>query len=185
MTGLVDLLARGDDRAAAEVFRAYEPYLRMVVRQRLTPRLRTKFDSVDIVQSVWVDVLDHVRDGARRFDGPAQLKNFLVRATLNRFIDRIRTHRRAVDRERPMRSDEVGQVADARGVSPSQVEQAEELWHRMLDLCPPAHRELLRMKRQGLSNSEIADRTGLNPGSVRRILAQLASRLARETGGGS
>src|SRR5439155_20679249 len=137
--GLIDLLGRGDDEAAARVFAEYEPYLRMVVRQRLTPRLRAKFDSVDIVQSVWVDVLDHVRDGARRFEGPAQLRNFLVRATLNRFIDRIRTHRRAVDRERPMMSDEVGQVADARGVSPSQVEQAEELWHRTLDLCPPSH----------------------------------------------
>jgi RNA polymerase sigma-70 factor (ECF subfamily) len=184
MTDLTERLARGDDEAAARVFRAYEPYLRMVVRQRLTPRLRAKFDSADIVQSVWVDVLDHVRDGARRFEGPAQLRNFLVRATLNRFIDRIRSHRRAVDRERPMRSGEVGQLADARGASPSQVEQAEDLWRRMLELCPPPHRELLRMKRQGLANSEIAARTGLNPGSVRRILAQLAARLARETGGG-
>lgn len=180
MTGLIELLDRGDDEAAARVFAAYEPYLRMVVRQRLTPRLRAKFDSVDIVQSVWVDVLDHVRDGAGRFEGPTQLKNFLVRATLNRFIDRIRSHRRAVENERPMASDEVGQVADARGATASQVEQANDLWRRMLDLCPPAHRELLRMKRQGLPNSEIAARTGLNPGSVRRILAQLASRLARE-----
>jgi RNA polymerase sigma factor (sigma-70 family) len=185
MSGLIDLLGRGDDEAAARVFSAYEPYLRMVVRQRLTPRLRTKFDSVDIVQSVWVDVLDHVRDGARRFEGPAQLRNFLVRATLNRFIDRIRSHRRAVERERPMRSDEVGQVADARGASASQVEQAEDLWRRMLELCPPPHRELLRMKRQGVPNAEIAARTGLNPGSVRRILAQLASRLAREGQGGA
>ncbi len=183
MTGLFDLLARGDDEAAASVFRTYEPYLRMVVRQRLTPRLRAKFDSGDIVQSVWVDVLDHVREGARRFEGPAQLRNFLVRATINRFIDRIRTHRRAVALERPMASNEVGQVADARGSSPSQVEQAEDLWRRMLELCPPPHRELLRMKRRGLPNAEIAARTGLNPGSVRRILAQLAARLAREAGG--
>ncbi len=183
MSDLTEKLARGDDEAAARVFRAYEPYLRMVVRQRLTPRLRAKFDSADIVQSVWVDVLDHVRDGARRFEGPAQLRNFLVRATLNRFIDRIRSHRRAVERERPMRSGEVSQVADARGVSPSQVEQAEDLWRRMLDLCPPPHRELLRMKRQGLGNAEIAARTGMNPGSVRRILAQLAARIAREERG--
>src|SRR4051812_34091633 len=106
MNGLIELLGRGDDEAAARVFSAYEPYLRMVVRQRLTPRLRTKFDSVDIVQSVWVDVLDHVREGARRFEGPAQLKNFLVRATLNRFIDRIRSHRRSRAPPRPPANDE-------------------------------------------------------------------------------
>ena len=37
MTDLTEKLADGDDEAAARVFRAYEPYLRMVVRQRLTP----------------------------------------------------------------------------------------------------------------------------------------------------
>jgi RNA polymerase sigma factor (sigma-70 family) len=178
---LMGLLGRGDDAAAAEVFRSYEPYLRMVVRQRLTPRLRAKFDSVDIVQSVWADVVDHLRDREQRFDSPAHLRNFLVRATLNRFIDRIRSHRRAVEHERPLISDAAGAVAESRAPAPSAVEQAEDLWRRMLDLCPPAHRDLLKMKRQGLPASEIAARTGLNPGSVRRILAKLASRLAAET----
>jgi RNA polymerase sigma factor (sigma-70 family) len=177
---LIQLLQVGDDAAAAEVFRTYEPYLRMVVRQRLTPRLRAKFDSVDIVQSVWVDVLDHFRKGDRRFDSPTHLKNFLVRATLNRFIDRIRSNRRAVEIERPMRSDTVGSLPETRNPAPSEVEQAEDLWRKMIALCPPAHRELLRLKRQGLAASEIGERTGLNPGSVRRIIAQLASRMALE-----
>ncbi len=177
---LIRLLSEGDEAAASEVFRTYEPYLRMVVRQRIRPKFRPKFDSVDIVQSVWVDVLDHLRQGVRRFDSPAHLKNFLVRATLNRFIDRLRSNRRAVDIERSIASDAVGTVPETRTPPPSQVEEAEELWNRMLELCPPAHRELLRLRRQGLAATEIGARTGLNPGSVRRILAQLASRIAQE-----
>jgi RNA polymerase sigma-70 factor (ECF subfamily) len=47
-------------------------------------------------------------------------------------------------------------------------------------LCPPAHRELLRLKRQGYALAEIASRTGLHEGSVRRILYELARRLAAQ-----
>jgi RNA polymerase sigma-70 factor (ECF subfamily) len=48
----------------------------------------------------------------------------------------------------------------------------------MLALCPAEHQEVLRLKRQGLLLTEIADRTGLHEGSVRRILRTLARRLA-------
>ena len=45
-------------------------------------------------------------------------------------------------------------------------------------LRPPEHHELLRLKRQGLSLDEIAAPTGLHPSSVRRILYELARRMA-------
>ena len=61
---------------------------------------------------------------------------------------------------------------------PSEVVQADELWDTLLKLCPPAHREILELKRQGLVHSEIAARVGLHEGSVRRILYELARRLA-------
>jgi RNA polymerase sigma-70 factor (ECF subfamily) len=49
---------------------------------------------------------------------------------------------------------------------------------QLLQKCPPAHREILRLKRQGLPLAEIATRTGLHEGSIRRILYDLARRLA-------
>ena len=49
---LLEQLTSGDTVAAEQVFRAYEPYLRMVVHRRLSPEMRSKFDSLDIVQSV-------------------------------------------------------------------------------------------------------------------------------------
>ena len=50
-------LTNGDDQAAERVFRDYEPLLRALVSRRLTPALRAKFDSMDVVQSAWADVL--------------------------------------------------------------------------------------------------------------------------------
>jgi DNA-directed RNA polymerase specialized sigma24 family protein len=61
---------------------------------------------------------------------------------------------------------------------PSQIVQAGKLWDRMLALCSPDHRKLLLLKRQGLSLVDIALRTGLHEGSVRRIFRRLARRLA-------
>jgi RNA polymerase sigma-70 factor (ECF subfamily) len=60
---------------------------------------------------------------------------------------------------------------------PGEVLQADDLWERMLALCPPEHHELLRLKREGLRLTEIAARTGMHEGSVRRVLRQLARRL--------
>jgi DNA-binding CsgD family transcriptional regulator len=59
-----------------------------------------------------------------------------------------------------------------------EVLEAEELWEQMLKLCAPEHREMLRLKRQGRPMDELVERTGLHPGSIRRILRNLARKLA-------
>jgi DNA-directed RNA polymerase specialized sigma24 family protein len=66
----------------------------------------------------------------------------------------------------------------AREARPSETAQADELWQQMLALCPPVHHRILKLKRQGLTLVEIAERTGLHEGSIRRILRQLARQMA-------
>jgi RNA polymerase sigma-70 factor (ECF subfamily) len=175
---LLDRLSGGDMAAAEEAFRAYEPYLRLVVRRQLGPRLRAKFDSLDIVQSVWVTLLPGLAEARWRFASAAQFRAFLVRMTRNRFIDRMRQHRRALDHEQPLAEAE-GEPGPSR---PSEVAQANELWEQMLRACPPAHHEVLRLKQKGYAPAEIARLSGLHPGSVRRILYELTRRLARQRG---
>jgi RNA polymerase sigma factor (sigma-70 family) len=171
---LLERLCRGDEQAAEEVFRTYEPYLRKVVRRQLPARLRAKFDSLDIVQSVWADVLDGFRGAGWRFEDADHLRAFLVKVTHHRFIDRYRQHRRALERERPLAE---GEGEAGPGPRPSELARADDLWDKLLALCPPEHHELLLLKRQGLGTPEIAARTGLHEDSVRRVLRQLARRL--------
>jgi RNA polymerase sigma-70 factor (ECF subfamily) len=176
---LLEKMAEGDSEAAGRVFADYEPYLRMVVRRHLSPGLRAKFDSLDIVQSVWADVLKGFREAGWRFVDAAHLRAFLVRLTQNRFIDRLRQHRKAVEHEHSLTGSGLEEVLRTREPRPSEVAQAGELWQELLDLCPPEHREILRLKREGALSPEIAARTGLHEGSVRRILCTLARRLTR------
>jgi RNA polymerase sigma-70 factor (ECF subfamily) len=178
LEGLLEKLSSGDPTAAEQAFLAYEPYLRMVVRRQLPAWLRPKFDSVDVVQSVWADLLDGFRTAGWRFADADHLRAFLTKATRHRFIDRLRQHERAREREQPLYESSASEGAQADDPRPSEVAQAEDLWQQMLALCPPAHHELLRLKREGLALDEIAARTGLHPSSVRRILYDLARRLA-------
>src|SRR5689334_8922501 len=85
---LLGELSRGDVAAAERVFVAYEPYLRKVVRRRLPAHLRAKFDSVDVVQSAWADLLDGFRAADWRFPDVDSLRAFLLKVTHNRFLDR-------------------------------------------------------------------------------------------------
>jgi RNA polymerase sigma factor (sigma-70 family) len=175
---LIERLNRGDMSAAERAFLAYEPYLRMAVRRRLSGPLRTKLDSMDIVQSVWADVLSGFRDAALQFTDRSHLRAFLVKVARNRLIDRRRQHTRAIERERPLAETAPDELPRAHEPRPSEIAQGNELWKEMQEQCSPAHREILVLRRQGLLLTEIAERTGLHEGSIRRILYDLARRLA-------
>jgi RNA polymerase sigma-70 factor (ECF subfamily) len=175
---LLENLANGESEAAERVFRDYEPFLRAMVRRRLTPMLRAKFDSMDVVQSVWADVLKGYREEGWQFNDAEHLKAFLARVTYNHFATHCRRHRAALEREQPLHEDESRAEAASGQPRPSQVAQADELWTMLMDLCPPAHRQILELKGQGVPLAGIAERTGLHESSVRRILYDLAKKLA-------
>ncbi|HKB01153.1 MAG TPA: sigma-70 family RNA polymerase sigma factor [Gemmataceae bacterium] len=165
-------IARGDIEVARVLFAAYTPYLRALVRRQQADRLRAKFDSDDVVQSVWVQVLQKLgRDGWLVNDEP-RLRGLLATIARRRLLTRARAH------DRDPEESETSDPATDRNPRPSEVAQAGDLWSHLLHLCPPQHREVLVLKREGLPLAEIAARTGLHEGSVRRILRQLARDLA-------
>ncbi|MHB1424273.1 MAG: RNA polymerase sigma factor [Gemmataceae bacterium] len=174
---LLEKLSRGDTQAVEQILTTYEPYLRMVVRRYLPSRLRAKFDSIDVVQSVWVHVLHGLRAARWHFMDRPRLQAFLVRLTRRRLTSRLRHFHTASMHEHPaeMNLDDLPAPAQPQ---PSEIVEAEELWQKMLSLCPPRHHELLRLRRMGLPLVEVAVRTGMHEGSVRRILRQLARQLA-------
>lgn len=181
---LLEQLPGGDpaavDQIVEQIFVNVAPGLRALVRRQLPQGLRSKLDSEDVVLSVWSDVLDGLREGRWSFEDAAHLRAFLNRAARNRVIDRQRQHRTALEKERLLSSDDRDMLADANVPGPSEALRTDDLWQQLLSCCPPAHHELLQMKRQGLSLDEIAERTGLHPSSVRRILYDVARQIAEK-----
>ena len=175
---MLEKLTRGESAAAEQLFRNFEPFLRAMVRRRLSPPLRSKFDSIDVVQSVWADVLTGFRERQWEFKDQAALKSFLARVTYNKFVTECRRNSTALERERPFSPEVTEQMVSSGLPRPSEVVQADELWETLMRLCPPVHRPILELKKQGLLVSEIAARVGLHEGSVRRILYDLAKRVA-------
>ena len=174
---LLEMLNIGDASAAEAVFVAYEPYLRKVVRRMLPPQMRKRFDSLDIVQSVWGDLLSRFQMSDWHFTNAEQLRAFLVKITRHRCIDRCRQNRVSLNRE------ELPEVLDSLCHrdsainNPGDTMDATELWNKLLTACPPEHHDLLMLRRQGFSNAEIGEQLGLHAGSVRRLLRELAAKV--------
>lgn len=178
LDNLLAQLCSGDMAAAEQVFLAYEPYLRKAICRHFPVSLRARFDPADILQSVWADLLRGFREAGWRFIDADHLRGFLFVATRNRLIDRTRQHQKAVKREERLGDAERQQFLSAPEPRPSEIAQAGDLWERIVAQCPAEHRPILALKRDGYSLAEIAERTGLHPDSVRRILRMLARQLA-------
>jgi len=180
LESLLLALRGGDPLAIEQVFVDYLPFLRLVARRKMPRQLQGKFDSVDVVQSVWASLLRGFAEGRWQFATTAQLRAFLVTVTQRRLSDRLRHYQGALENEQPLFEDQQDHLASTGQPRPSEIAQAADLWEKMLALCPPDHHDVLRLRRDGLSLQDIASRTGLHEGSVRRILRKLARQLALE-----
>jgi RNA polymerase sigma-70 factor (ECF subfamily) len=176
---LLGRLGRGEAAAAEELYAAYAAYIRTVVRRQLSARLRAQFESADVVQSVWVQIIRRIASTGWRVESESQLRALLGVVARRRIFTRARVPTTA---ELAVTGNGLDDLPARRQPRASEVARADELWHRLLALCPPEHRDVLHLRREGLALAEIAERTGLHEGSVRRILRRLSRGLAVKTG---
>jgi RNA polymerase sigma factor (sigma-70 family) len=182
---LAAFLARiqaGDDDAARELLTRYEAEVRLVVRRQLPRLLRSRFDSVDFLQSVWGSFFHRVRTGpgVAEFQDTRHLVAFLARAAKNKVIDE---YRRAASRKQDMHrevplwgdGDMPRDLADG-GASPSELAQAREAYDQLSELLPEEKRVVLELKAEGLSSKDIGDQLGVSERTIQRVLEDLRRR---------
>ncbi|HEV3164699.1 MAG TPA: sigma-70 family RNA polymerase sigma factor [Isosphaeraceae bacterium] len=177
---LREFLARiraGDEEAARELLIRYEAQVRLVVRRQLPKLLRSRFDSLDFLQSVWGSFFRRMRSSTSEFEDPQYLVAFLARSARNKVIDE---YRRAVSQKHDMHREEPiwGKGPKPRELaadtdSPSELAQAHEALLRLQDLLPEDRRIILEMKAEGLSSPEIGQRLGISERTVRRVIEDL------------
>src|SRR3954466_11231918 len=147
IAGFLARIQAGDEAAARELLARYEAEVRLVVRRQLPRLLRSRFDSLAFLQSVWGSFFRRVRTGPAEFEDSRHLVAFLARAAKNKVIDEYRraaSRKQDMHREEPLwahggRPKELAADVD----SPSEVAQAREAFGRLQDLVPDDRRTIV------------------------------------------
>jgi RNA polymerase sigma factor (sigma-70 family) len=175
----------GDEQAAFELVRQYEPLIRREVRLRLEDRrLRRLFDSMDVCQSVLNSFFLRVSAGQYDLDRPEQLLNLLVAMARNKLASAARTqHRQRRDQRRMVggAQGELARVADPRP-GPEETVAGRELLRRFRDGLSDEEKQLVELRGQGLAWAEIASQLGGTPQARRMQFSRAVDRIIGELG---
>lgn len=172
----------GRPPALAELHRRYASPVLARVRQRLTPTLRRHYDTLDLTQSVFKDVLEDLPRFVDR--GERAFRNWLYTRAENKVRMKLRRQLDGKGRRRE-RTVTNGAVLVARDEGPSTIAGGREDHARLetaLTSMEAPEREILLLRvRERLSYAEIAGRLALrSPDAARmryaRALAALRSR---------
>jgi RNA polymerase sigma factor (sigma-70 family) len=167
----------GSPAALGELLTRNTEYVRAAVRRLLPDRLRAEYDSLDFVQAVWASVAD-IPPERCQFANPDALVGFLAEVAEHKVIDVVRrryhTQRRDIRRERPLVNQDSQSLAlRDPGPSPSQWAIGAERWAALLQQLPPGYRAVAERLREGYTQKEIAERTGVSLRQVERIVRRL------------
>jgi RNA polymerase sigma factor (sigma-70 family) len=182
--GFLARIQAGDEEAARELLERYEPEVRLVVRRQLPRLLRSRFDSLDFLQSVWGSFFRKVRTGPAEFEDARHLVAFLARAAKNKVIDEYRraaSRKQDMHREEPIWGDsETPRELPANLDTASEVAEAREAFGRLRDLLPEERHSILELKAEGLSSKDIGTKLGISERTVQRVLEELRRRVELE-----
>jgi RNA polymerase sigma-70 factor (ECF subfamily) len=174
----------GDAAAAEELFRRYEPMIRLEVRLRLRdPRLRRLLDEGDVCQSVLASFFLRAAAGQYDLDRPEQLLGLLVGMARNKAAAQARRHqaeRRDVRRDAPLEAG--GGAVAARGPSPSEPVVLGELLQEFRARLSAEEQQLADRRARGMAWADIAAELGGTPDGRRVQLDRAIQRVSRELG---
>jgi RNA polymerase sigma-70 factor (ECF subfamily) len=180
-----DLIRRvraGDQQAAADLVRHYEPVVRRAVRFRLGTRLAPVLDSLDVCQSVLASFFVRAASGQYDLDTPEQLLKLLTAMVRHKVAGQVRHHRRVRRDHRRVAGGAEAADVPAPGASPGGQAAARELLGEVQRRLTPEDRLLVELRNQGLDWAAIASRLGGTPDGRRMQLARALDEVARQLG---
>lgn len=177
---LKDLLREAEDgseEATWQLVERFSPYLYRVVRRRMEPSLRRRFDSKDFVQMAWASFLLRDRN-LTEFEDEQSLVAFLAAIAANKVAGGARAtfarKKRDANREVGIDHPEASGVASVEP-GPSHVVEFRDIWNRYLSEQPKHHQRIVQLRIDGLTHQAIADELALNERTVRRVLKNLCA----------
>jgi RNA polymerase sigma-70 factor (ECF subfamily) len=181
---LVVLAKGGDNSAQDRLCRAYGERVRRIVRLRMGAELRSKLESMDLVQDALMCALRDLGDFTYRNEG--DFLCWLTKIAENRLrdnIDKLHTDKRDIrreirldDRERTTGRVFVGTPGPIEATTPSVIMSRKEDLDKLekaIDKLRPEYREVIMLaKIEELSYSQIGDRLGKSTGAVKMLVSR-------------
>lgn len=189
---LDSLLRHAATLEGAERDQAFNELVRLLmimVRARMSPKLRASRESVDVCQSVAKSFVHDWQAGRIQFENQAALAGYLQTIVRNKLADLSRkdTAQRRGGGDTPIAIDDVcGVPADAisaGGPGASTIAEAGELKERLMDTITPEEHRLIDLRRRGLEWSQIADMTGESSAALRKRWSRLQDRIGEKLDG--
>ena len=185
---LVDQAKSGDPDAISVLYRLYERRLKSAANRKLGNQLRSKLETVDLVQSVWKDCLSDIKDFEYR--GPESFFHWLLTQVLRKVQDKARffsAKKRDFAREKHLMTKDIRHDHEdfpfSPDPTPSQAAVADEELDRLmslLDRLTDDQRQTLVLRlRDKMSFVEIGAKTGKSPDSVRKTYGRALRRIER------
>lgn len=183
LRALLRRVRSGDEDAARELLVGFESEVRLVVRRQLPRLLRSRFDSLDFLQSVWGSFFRRMRSdpSPQEFQDRGHLIAFLARAAKNKVIDEYRRagcQKNDRNREEPLWQDGSPRELVGSDETPSQVAEANEALRQLRALLPKERQEILDLKAGGHTNREIGERLGVSERTIQRVIEDLRRRAS-------
>ena len=186
---LVALAKEGDQTALNQLCRVYGERVRRIIRFRLHGKLRSKLDSIDVVQDVLLLAMGGLKDFTYRSEG--DFLRWLSRIAENKIrdiFDEFNAEKRDIRKEISFKQEGSSTDGCFRGVAepigtttPSVIMRKKEALDRLekaLDTLKPEYKEVIVLKRiEGLSHAEIAERLGKSTNAVPMLLFRAMAAL--------
>ena len=181
-----DLMQRvraGDQDAATELVKRYEPAIRRAMRFRLSgSKMGAVLDSADICQSVMASFFIRAASGHYELESPEQLQKLLAKMAKNKLTFQMR---KRYAQSRDQRREQAGgddPCTPANIATPSRQVSARELLREVHDRLSPDERILVEMRNDGVEWEDIAQRLEGKPEALRKKLGRALDRVAQELG---
>jgi RNA polymerase sigma-70 factor (ECF subfamily) len=181
-----DLLRRvraGDDEAAAELFRRYEPALRRFIRTRMWHRhLRRTLDSIDVCQSVFAGFFWGVRLGRYELKTPEDLCRLLAVMARNKVVSQLRRPHVTRQQEASEGERDTGGLTAPAEEGPCRQTEARDLLEAVRHRLTAEECWLAEQHALGRSWAEIAAERRASPEALRKRHDRALQRVAEELG---
>lgn len=172
---LLQELQNGNNRAATQLYKRYAQRLRALAEKKTGKDLAQRFDSEDVIQSVFRCFFERARSGLYKVPSGGDLWPLLLVIALQKVRSYGTYHRascRDVRREQSTEDALTLRLPDQR-VNPEQPQSLLKLIaEETLDQLPPFHRQVARLRLEGFDHQEIAHQTARSKRTIERVFQE-------------